>query len=62
MEKLFRDNGITGCSLSVSDADVLSFHDSLESNLKQKNTWEVPIHQTWNNFSQVNYKLIVQFT
>ena len=33
IEKTFRDNGI-------SDADVLSFGDGLESSLKQKNMWE----------------------
>ena len=34
MEKTFRDNGI-------SDADILSFHDCLESDLKQKNLYVV---------------------
>ena len=33
MEKTFRDNGI-------SDADILSFRDRLESDLKWKNMWE----------------------
>ena len=33
MEKTFRENGI-------SDADVLSFRDRLESDLKRKNMWE----------------------
>ena len=43
MEKTFRDNRISG-------ADVLSFCDRLESNLKRKNMWEhVP-----NNLRQVN--------
>ena len=32
MEKIFRENWI-------SDADVLSFHDSLERDLKWKNMW-----------------------
>ena len=33
MEKTFREN-------VISDADVLSFCDSLESYLKRKNMWE----------------------
>ena len=33
MEKIFRDNWI-------SDADILSFRDRLESDLKRKNMWE----------------------
>ena len=33
MKKTFRDNGI-------SDADILSFRDCLESDLKRKNMWE----------------------
>ena len=33
MEKIFRDN-------TISDADILSFCDRLESDLKRKNMWE----------------------
>ena len=38
----------------ISDANVLSLRDRLESVLKRKNMWE---RVTQNNLSQVNYTL-----
>ena len=50
MEKTFRDNWI-------SDADILSFCDYLESDLKWNNMWNIAGTKAQNNLSQVNYTL-----